>query len=361
MGILVTLVTFYIAFIYASATIGLLAFSEAVLVVLAFLYLCIYREKIEVDMRVPIMVADPGGKVTMVIKTSNRGHFSCTKVRYRIRSGHAFLRKTHGNWMNGETIYPGKNTYQNVISPQIAGNYTFELVKIRLYDMTGLFFMDRKMRQSTQVQILPEIGEVRVRISERTRNFYGDADVYDDFRPGEDKSEIFDVREFREGDRIQSIHWKLSAKTDELLVRQDSHPLACPLVFLLENPQVKRTGQLKNTQYHLSVVASIVYSLMDISCPHFIAWYSDSLQDIVRARVDDEESYYIFLTEYMQDCAGKSYISPEEMYHEKYRFDHAIFTLKLDESGKLMLNGDLLTQIDRRNWKESLKGIELVL
>ena len=55
---------------------------------------------------------------------------------------------------------------------------------------------------------------------------FGDADVYDDFRPGNDSSEIFDVREFRDGDKIQSIHWKLSAKMQELVVREDSQPLS---------------------------------------------------------------------------------------------------------------------------------------
>jgi len=85
------------------------------------------------------------------------------------------------------------------------------------------------------VQVLPRLHSTAVRMSERIRNFYGDADVYDDFQSGNDKSEVFDVREFREGDRMQSIHWKLSAKSEELLVREDSQPLACPLVFFLDN------------------------------------------------------------------------------------------------------------------------------
>jgi uncharacterized protein (DUF58 family) len=361
MGILVTLVTFYIALIYASATLGLLAFSEAALVVLAFFYLLFTRKKIEVEMRIPIMVADPGGKVTIVMHAKNSGYISCTKIRYRIKGGHAFLKKMRGHWLDGDVVDPGETTYQDVIYPKIAGNYTFELEKIRFYDMTGIFFLDRKMRQIAQVQILPEIRDVRVRISEHVRNFYGDADTYDDFRPGEDHSEIFAVREFRAGDRIQSIHWKLTAKADELLVREDSHPLACPLVFLLENPRVKKAGQLRGIQYHLSVAASIVFSLMDASCPHYVAWYSGSRQDIVRVRVDDEESYYVFLTAYMQDCSGQPPFAVEEMYREKYRFDHAIYTMKLGTDGRLLLNEKTLAVFDGKKWESTLEKIELIL
>lgn len=61
-GTLVTVFTFYIALIYSSVTIGLLGFAEAILLVLAFLFLLWYRRKIEADIQIPIAVAEPGGK-----------------------------------------------------------------------------------------------------------------------------------------------------------------------------------------------------------------------------------------------------------------------------------------------------------
>ena len=73
---------------------------------------------------------------------------------------------------------------------------------------------------------------------------YGEAESYDDFQPGTDVSQIFDVREYRPGDRLQRIHWKLSAKSDGLLVREDSQPLACAVVFLLDMlPQMAGKGR----------------------------------------------------------------------------------------------------------------------
>ena len=43
-------------------------------------------------------------------------------------------------------------------------------------------------------------------------------------RRGEDRSEMFQLREYRAGDDIRQIHWKLSAKTDELILREASQP-----------------------------------------------------------------------------------------------------------------------------------------
>lgn len=367
-GIIVTLVTFYIAFIYASVAIGLLGFAEAVLVVLAFIFLLYYRKKICVTIGIPIVVADVGGKVSVLITAQNTSHIPCMKIRYRIRSGNLFLGKLRGAWLTGESVYPGENVYQDLFYPEYAGNYVFELQKIRIYDLTGLFFWDKKMnrkgkRRHCSVQVLPELQSVAVRISERTRNFYGDADTYDDFRPGDDKSEIFEVREFREGDRLQSIHWKLSAKSEQLLVREDSQPLSCALVFFLENQVAGRykRNMLRRAECYLSVAASIVFSLMDVSCPHYVAWYSGSRQDIVRIRVDDEESYYLFLSCYMEDCYGKAPFTLTKLYEEKYRYDHPIYQMVFTKDLQLSLNQKTIAGFEDKRWRDELSGLEIML
>ena len=60
----VTLVTFYIALIYGSITIGLIGFAELVLMLLACLYLLIYCRHITADIRIPLTVAEKGKKGT---------------------------------------------------------------------------------------------------------------------------------------------------------------------------------------------------------------------------------------------------------------------------------------------------------
>ena len=78
-GALVTVFTFYIALIYASVTIGLLGFAEAILLVLAFLFLLWYRRKIEADIQIPIAVAEPGEKVRLTLAVKNHSRISCMK------------------------------------------------------------------------------------------------------------------------------------------------------------------------------------------------------------------------------------------------------------------------------------------
>ena len=140
-------------------------------------------------------------------------------------------------------------------------------------------------------------------------------------------------------------------------MREDSQPLACPVVLLLDSAKI-RTG--KQAQAFLSVAASLVFSMMDVHCPHYVSWYSGSQQDMVRVRVDDEEGYYTFLSSYLADMRE----APQEirqLYREKYRYDHELHTLLLTGELALSMDGKLLKKLSEVEWKERLSALELIL
>ena len=356
-GIVVTMVTFYIALIYGSTAIGLLGYAEAVLLVLAFCYLLYYRRKISASVHIPIGTAERGDRVRVQLEVSNRSRIPCMRIRYRLRWRHSFQKIAGKRWQEGSPVYPGGQVCEAAAVLPWAGNYTVTLEKIRLYDLTGFFYMNRSVQQCASLQVLPEVCSVNLRVSEATRTFFGDSDVYDDFRPGNDRSEIFDVREFRAGDKIQSIHWKLSAKSEELMVREDSQPLACPVVLILDREGLSaRSGQR-----FLSVAASLMFSMMDSGCPHYVAWYSESRKDMVRARVDDEEGYYIALCSYMEEDSCQPRLSPKQLYREKYRSEYVLHTLLLKGDLTLELDEKPLAKPENSDWKAYLEKLELIL
>ena len=72
---------------------------------------------------------------------------------------------------------------------------------------------------------MPKITPVMIEVGLASRYFQGEAEVYDDKTGGAAVSEVFQIRSFQPGDKIQNIHWKLSAKEDELMVRENSLPM----------------------------------------------------------------------------------------------------------------------------------------
>ena len=61
-----------------------------------------------------------------------------------------------------------------------------------------------------------------------------DAEEYSMSKAGFDPSETFAVREYRAGDHIHQIHWKLSEKLDGLIVRDYGLPVQNTILLLLE-------------------------------------------------------------------------------------------------------------------------------
>ena len=142
-------------------------------------------------------------------------------------------------------------------------------------------------------------------------------------------------------------------------MRQDSQALACPVVLLLDRDAAGVRGQ-DEVELYLEAVASLSFSLMDVACPHFAAWYSGERGDIVRSRVDNEESFYIFMCAYLADCLGTAPLAIKELYTQKYREDHALFHIQIVDK-KLLLNEQELTEMRGNEWKAIAEKLEIVL
>lgn len=61
-------------------------------------------------------------------------------------------------------------------------------------------------------------------------------------RKGSDPSEMYDIREYTPGDDVRAIHWKLSSKTDSMILRQASDPAHYNVVLLPDLGLVTENG-----------------------------------------------------------------------------------------------------------------------
>lgn len=186
--------------------------------------------------------------------------------------------------------------------------------------------------------------------------------MYDELRSGDDANEVFQIRPFQNGDKVQSIHWKISARMDELMVKENGHPKACPVALLLDS-RGKNTGKdtVRKRDIYYMAVASISYSLMDAGCPHYVAWFSGQTMDLVRIRVDDEESFYQFLAFYLNEKEDKGQEDIQALYKEKYRSELILHHIVLNEKMEIRLDKKLLKTIRKDHAKEDIHELEFIL
>lgn len=324
-------VTFYMSMIYGNKAIALLGFFELIFLLVSFIYLLIRRKGIKAYIKVPVAMTEQGQKVRVRLSNSLYDT-SGVKVKYLVSATNNLTGEKTKKWFSKDGDY--------LYTTQYCGNYEFILKKIKIYDFTGIFHVNKKICQSVNVEVIPEITEVPVRITDAVRNFFGDADIYDDFRPGYDPAELFDVREFRNGDRIQSIHWKLSAKADDLMVKENSLPKACAVTVLAD---YKGGANGSEADSFVKLVVGLSFSLMDLKCTHYVSWYDRTKGDIVRARVDDEESFYIFLNHFLKWQIDRD-MDAVSLYREKYRAEKLVSLLTVDAKLQVRKDKEIVAQ-----------------
>lgn len=364
-GTLVIAITFYVGMVYTSVTLILLGFAEVALMMFAGICLLYRRCKVYCFTDIPISMTEPGNKVNISLSVVNYGKITWTRSKYHISYWSTFSGKKKKVWFKGPAVFPGENEFVTSVLIDEAGNFVFLLDKIRIYDMTGLFYISKKVNKNgnsleKNLKVLPKIQEISVQITESVKNFYGEADVYDSERPGHDNSEVFKIRPFQNGDKMQSIHWKLSAKMDTMMVRESSFPKACPIILYLHYVSNKRT-KTKRVDIYLTIVASISFSMMDEGCPHFVAWYSESMQDIVRFRVEDEESLYTFLNYFLEDGCEKKSHDLKMLYRDKYRNENYLHSLEFNEKLELKCDDRDFAVFSRKNWQKEIKELEIIV
>lgn len=353
----------YTAMIYGSAPVAMFAFCLMLFMMISLIYMNLIAAEIEPSLRVPIALAEKGQKVMVNTRIRNRSGKNNRKTGYQI-SVNFQGREQEKRWvyLDMESDVPGMRQFE--ISFSYAGNYEIVLNKIRVYDMTGFFYLNRKVKKrvAKSIEVLPEMEEIPVLLTEPVRNFFGEAEVYDEFRSGDDANEVFQIRPFQNGDKIQSIHWKISARMDELMVKENSHPKACPVALLLHSyaGNTKKDNVRQMDTYYM-VAASISYSLMDAGCPHYVAWFCGQTMDLVRIRVDDEESFYQFLALYLneKECKGQEDI--QALYEEKYRSELILHHIVFNQKMEIQLDKKLLKTIRKDDAKQDIHELELIL
>ena len=104
----------------------------------------------------------------------------------------------------------------------------------RTEDLFGLWRSEAIPCGEEFVTVEPELFLPRVTLAEST-TVIAEGERYSQTRPGSDPSETFAVREYAPGDPIRQIHWKLSQKSDALMLRELGLPVVDRTLLAFRN------------------------------------------------------------------------------------------------------------------------------
>ncbi|MCM1283497.1 MAG: DUF58 domain-containing protein [Muribaculaceae bacterium] len=204
------------------------------------------------------------------------------------------------------------------ISYTKSGCYRAKLLQLSTYDFLRLFRFSRTADTETEVVIMPCAN------GETGRHSVIYAEGFDEFEEtsakGNVSSNVTDVREYRPGDRLQKIHWKLTARTDDLMVKENEATASNRFVVLTElyQPHPANAGTDDRSLDILDTALDYTFmlgkELLQAGECFFLTFYSIKRADFSSFFIRSLEEFYDALTQLFYESSYQTEDLGREIY-----------------------------------------------
>lgn len=169
--------------------------------------------------------------LTIQLKIYSKYLFSTCMCRAKLTIQNELLQQEQTRTFFMAAKHSGQ-TVAEVICSKYCGMLKCSISELRVYDALGLFSFRIKAESSYSVAVLPSVYPLLAINSPILQDIQNN--ITSRTMKGNDPSEIMDVREYRDGDRLARIHWKLSDKYEQLMVKDFGDPVSNDVLLLFD-------------------------------------------------------------------------------------------------------------------------------
>ena len=215
----------------------------------------------------------------------------------------------------------GTRKYMFTMSSDYSACLEFRIRSAKIQDIFGVFSV-KKVRQSffrrventrsEELVVLPQLHEMEQSLVRPNPYVLVESELYSGAKAGDDPAELFDIREYMLGDRLNRIHWKLSAKMDRFMVKEFGLPIDCSVLILADFSVDSQSKSLEFQDAVRETALSLSFRMVQEQQTHLFAWRDAVTGANVRYRVSDIEEFYE-----MAGCLLKSSGAWKKKSHKK--------------------------------------------
>ena len=212
--LIIVCICFYVLYVWDFALILLIVI--AALPVIMFITTYITKRLITVEFAVKDKNVSKNKDFPVQLVVTNRSIFPIGKAEAHIEYYNVFSDQTSAFdlYLPVQLRNSQRITFQ--LSSKFCGVIKIRSARLNIYDPLRLFRFRTAKNICTDIAVMPEGHEIGgiVHYTDRVNE---ESDVFSEYKPGDDPSEVFDLREYNQGDKLNRIHWKLSSKKTTLL------------------------------------------------------------------------------------------------------------------------------------------------
>lgn len=159
--------------------------------------------------------------------------------------------------------------FQHLIKMENCGSVQVTVVNAECYDLLGLFCWKKTGSAMQEILVYPADIQLNTQLMRRPETIIS-GELYDQSRKGQDVSEVSGLRDYEEGDSLGSIHWKLSSKLDDLIVREFGYPSNYNILILYELMEEFGDKKISNecNDAVIALTVAVSYSMLERNLEH---------------------------------------------------------------------------------------------
>lgn len=165
-----------------------------------------------------------------------------------------------------------------------AGVVSVAIKRVEVYSLLGCFKKELGIQKNRNFMVLPEAFEIPIKLSP-VYCLHEEGEKTIQSRNGFDSGIYYGVREYREGDSMKHIHWKLTGKTDDYLVKELGVPALLLPVLYLETNLEENSPDLIDAL--VEVYVSLSLQMVEEGYRHTMCWYDERKMDFVWHSIED--------------------------------------------------------------------------
>ena len=235
-------------------------YTVVILPFISFLYAGAVYFRLKVVQRVDRAVAVKGDKINLTVTISNRGLLLYPYAKVKFGGEEAVF---------GQQIEPksfsvppfSSKSFDFELNCNYRGSFEIGVKSVEIQDFLGIFKLSRRNLSPVFVDVYPKI--VHIDTFRLNVDYVSEAHSVLNSRQ-EDMSTILDVRKYAYGDSLKKVHWKLTAKVNDLMVKNfhsTSVASATLLVDLKRNPYSAKNNVIIEDKLIEAAVAVLYYCI----------------------------------------------------------------------------------------------------
>lgn len=179
--------------------------------------------------------------ICVIFSVRNKSLLCALRGTWIFTAGNAFYGTSDRHTLLLPVPPRGDKQFRMTVTVTELGRVVFACREFILTDLLGIFMVHTACGMECSLYVLPRQDDAAS--SELPDAYSGTTDLSESQQKGSDYSEVTDIRTYQPGDRPRDIHWKLSARQPELMVKERTALAGSERVVLIALPPEKPAAE----------------------------------------------------------------------------------------------------------------------